>query len=79
MTIDDVRNAIRAEPFKAFTIHLSDGQAHAVEHPEFVLAPERARTIVVYQPGDGYNHVDVRMITSLEFGGPDRPSSRRAG
>ena len=72
MTIDDIREALRAEPFKPFTIHRSDGRTHDVVHPEFVLAPERARTIVVYKPGNGYSHVDVRLITSLEFGGPDR-------
>ena len=75
MTTDEIRKALRAEPFKPFTIHRTDGQRHEVVHPEFVIAPQRARTIVVYQPGDGYSHVDVRLITSLEFGGPGRQAS----
>jgi hypothetical protein len=80
MTMDEIRRAVRKEPFEPFTIHRADGQSHRVVHPEFVIAPERARIVVVYQPGEGYDMVDVRLITALEFGGSDPPSSRkRAG
>ena len=48
MTIEQLRKAYRAEPFKPFTISLTDGRKFYVGHQEYLLiAPQAQRTFVV--------------------------------
>ena len=49
MTIEQMRDAYTAQPFRPFTIHLADGREIPVDHPEFIMAAPSGRTIVVYQ------------------------------
>jgi hypothetical protein len=66
MTIDKIRELYDARPFRPFTMHLADGRAIVVEHPEFVARAPSGRTIVVYQPNDSLNIVDLLLVTDLE-------------
>ncbi|MBI3461624.1 MAG: hypothetical protein HY000_00985 [Planctomycetes bacterium] len=38
MTIDQLRTAYQAEPFRPFVMHLADGRQIPVHHREFILA-----------------------------------------
>jgi hypothetical protein len=68
MTLDRLRAAVRAEPFRPFTICLADGRSFHVRHPEFVLiTPEAARTFVVAESGEDYRILDLLMVSSLDF------------
>lgn len=78
MTIEQVRTAHAAEPFRAFVLHLADGRELAVQQREFMAAAPSGRTIVIYQPDDSFNVVDLPLVTGLEFkasasGGRKRP------
>ena len=72
MTNESIRSAVRAEPFRPFAIRLADGRAFAVRHPEFVFSPPSSSVIVVFEPDDSYDMIDVRLVTSLDFESPDR-------
>jgi hypothetical protein len=75
MTIDQLRKAVRAEPFRPFTISLTDGRRFDVPHREFIwIPPEAARTIGVAGSGEDYSIIDLLLVTSLDF---DRAKSRR--
>jgi hypothetical protein len=67
MTIEQVRTAATAKPFRPFVLHLADGRAIPVLHPEFMLAVPSGRTIVVCQPDDTVNIIDLLLVTDLEF------------
>ena len=66
MTIDKVRQLYDARPFQPFTIHLADGRAIVVEHPEFVAQAPSGRTLIIYQPDDSFNIIDLLLVTDLE-------------
>jgi hypothetical protein len=67
MTIEQIRAAYDAQPFRPFVMHLADGRSIPVGHREFIATAPSGRTIVVYQPDDSFNVVDLLLITDLEF------------
>jgi hypothetical protein len=66
MTIDQIRQLYDAQPFQPFVIHLADGRHLAVKHREFLASAPSGRTVIVYQPDDSFNIVDVMLVTDLE-------------
>lgn len=70
MLIDQLRDAVQTLPFRLFTIKVSDGSAYRVTHPENLLIPRPlGRTIVWASGADRFAHIDVLMVTAVEFGG----------
>lgn len=69
MTVEQLRAAREAVPFKPFTIRLADGQAIDVPHPEFLMVtPIASRTFVVATSAESYRVIDLLLVTSLDFG-----------
>jgi hypothetical protein len=68
MTLEQIRNVFRAQPFQPFVIHLADGRGIPVRHPDFMLPAPSGRTIIVYQPDDSFNIIDLLLVTDLEVG-----------
>jgi hypothetical protein len=75
MTIEQLRGAYTAKPFRPFVIHLADGREIPVQHPEFMLTVPSGRTVVVCQPDDTLNIVDLLLVTDLEI----KPSTNGSG
>jgi hypothetical protein len=71
MTVEQLRAAYSAQPFRPFVIHLADGRDVAVSSREFIMAVPSGRTVVVCQPDDTLNIIDLLLITDLEI----KPSS----
>lgn len=73
-TIDGLRNTLRAQPFRPFTLDMGDGRSWRVEHPDFVwIPPEGSRTVIVSAGGDDFEIVDMLLVTSFEVSnGPRR-------
>jgi hypothetical protein len=67
MTIDQLRAAYQAQPFRPFVIHSADGREVPVNHREFVMTVPSGRTIVVAQPDDTLNIIDLLLVTDLEI------------
>ena len=66
MTIEQVKNLYNAAPFKPFVIHMADGREIPVKHREFMATAPSGRTVVVYEPDDSFNIVDLLLVTSFE-------------
>ena len=66
MTITQLRAAYDERPFRPFTIHLADGRHIPVLSPEFILPSPSGRTVVVYQPDDTMNIIELLLVTDLE-------------
>ena len=66
MTIEQVRRLYDAQPFRPFVMHLADGRELPVHHREFMASAPSGRTVIVYQPDDSFNIVDLLLVTDLE-------------
>lgn len=67
MTVEQLRTAYTAEPFRPFVMHLADGRSIPVEHREFVMTVPSGRTVIVAQPDDTVNIIDLLLVTDLEI------------
>jgi len=76
MTSEKVRELWRAEPFRKFTIHLSDGRKILVTDPDFLTIAPSGRTVSVFEPNDSLNIIDLPKVTGLEVQ-RDRKTYRR--
>ncbi|HEV3255881.1 MAG TPA: hypothetical protein VG013_03285 [Gemmataceae bacterium] len=71
MSLEDLRDIVRKQPFTPFRLFVSDGSAYEVRHPEQVLLGKRSVVIgLALDPTaaayDRFAHVDLLHITRLE-------------
>ena len=67
MTTEQLRKLHRSQPFKPFLMHLADGRAIRVAHPEFLMIGPSGRTAVIASvEDDAFEIVDLLLVTSLE-------------
>jgi hypothetical protein len=66
MTLEQVRTFYTAEPFRPFVIHLADGREIPVHHREFIMSVPSGRILLVCQPDDTVNFIDLLLVTDLE-------------
>lgn len=76
MTIERVRKFYDTQLFRPFVIHLADGREIPVHHRDFMMAAPSGRTIVVQQPDDSLDVLDLLLVTDLELRS-NRNGSRR--
>jgi hypothetical protein len=81
MTLNELRRALIAEPFRPFTIRLADGREYPVPHRNFLFIHPAGRTAIVATIEDAsFEIVDILLIASLHFGnGRKAPRRRKAG
>jgi hypothetical protein len=78
MTVEQMKNVHGARPFRPFTIHMGDGRAFRVDHPEFLSRSQSGRTIVMHEPEEGLSILDMLLVTELEVHPPVQPSRGEA-
>jgi hypothetical protein len=77
MTVEQIRKAYEAQPFSPFTLHLADGRELPVLSREFMAFSPSGRTIIIYQPDESFNVIDLLLVTDLEFGIPWGPRGKK--
>ena len=77
MKIDEIRNLRDAVQFQPFSVHLAVGRAIPVRHRDFLMTSPSGRTVIVYQPDDSFDIVDVMLITSLRVKSTNGRSKRK--
>ena len=77
MTIEKIRELYNIEPFQPFTIHLAHGREIPVVHRELLASALSGRTVIVFQPDDSFNNVDLLLVTDLEVKPKNGAKSRR--
>jgi hypothetical protein len=65
MTVEQVRSAFHAEPFQPFVLQLSDGRQIPVHQRDFMLIVPSGRTIVVVQPDEKLDFIDLETVTNV--------------
>jgi hypothetical protein len=72
VTIQQLDNAHRAQLFRPFTIHMGDGRALEVPHPEFLSRSPTGRTVIVYGNDDDFSILDLLLLTEIEVHPPKK-------
>ena len=72
MTIGQLREVVKAVPFRPFRLHLGDGGALDVPHPDFLAIHPTGRVAIVFGPKDQFEIVDTLLVTSIEVGNGTR-------
>jgi hypothetical protein len=71
MTAEAIRAAQRAH--HPFRLRTADGKTLEVPHPDFATLSPTGRTLIVFNPDDTYEVLDVLLITSIESIRPATP------
>jgi len=67
MTIERIRELLDLQPFRPFVMHLADGREIPVHHRELIIAAPSGRTLIVVQPDDAMNIIDLLLVTDIEL------------
>ena len=65
MRIEEIREAQRAQPFIPFTMHLADGRAFTIAHPDFLWVSRKGRLAWVEDLDGNAELIDPLMVVSL--------------
>jgi hypothetical protein len=79
MTIEQLRAFYDAQPFQPFVMHLADGREIPVRSREFMASAPNGRTVIVYQPDNSFNVIDLLLVTDLEAGPKTNGNRKRRG
>jgi hypothetical protein len=77
MTIEQLRKLHQARPFQPFDIHLADGRALLVDHPECLAITPPGRTIGVGLRDGTIEIVDLLLGPTLKPRSNGRSRNRR--
>jgi len=67
MTVEQLRAAHRAAPFRPFTIHMADSRSFNIPHPDFMSMSPTGRTVIVYEEGsDDFHILDLLLMTEIK-------------
>ncbi len=66
MTVEQFKSALHANPFRPFTIHVTDGRVFLVKHRDFVSRSPSGRTVIVHNDDDSFSVLDLLLVTELE-------------
>lgn len=67
MSPNQLRDAIRHQPFRPFEIVLEDGRRLCVDHPEFIAVSRTGREVTFYGEGNRQHWLDARQLRELVF------------
>lgn len=79
MKAQEIRDAMNANPFRRFTLHLANGRKLRVEHRDFISVNPAGRTVIVHSLDDTWEAVDVPLINSIDFHASKNGRKRRRG
>jgi len=72
MKIEEIKKVKDRRPFQRFLIRCADGKEYPVSHPDAVAWGDTPRIMVCGLPGDGWEIIDVGLITSLSVQEPSQ-------
>jgi len=76
MTTDQFQAVHKVQPFKPFSLHLTDGTTHHVAHPELLWRTPGGRTLVLSLGGEKMAIVDLLLVTEITYGNGARRRRR---
>jgi len=77
MTVEQLIQIQRAQPFRAYRIHLADGRHLDVEYPDFLARSPSGRTAIVYKSDETFEVIDLLLVSSLEVLNGQKASKKK--
>jgi hypothetical protein len=78
-TTSQIREVIKAQPFRRFIIRLSDGRSYEVDHPEFAMIGRDGMDLLFVADDRGIHHIYVPLIVEIEIPAPQPADPRQGG
>lgn len=75
MTVEQLKSVQLAQPFRPFTLHMGDGRAFCVKHPDFISRSPSGRTVIVYGEDDSFSILDMLLVTEVEVHRSGKPGA----
>ena len=68
MTANEIRDVVRCQPFRPFTIHMDDGTSYRIEHPDGVALGNFVAVVAMppTDEGDKFMRLSIRHISRIE-------------
>jgi hypothetical protein len=68
MTANEIREVVREQPFRPFTIHMDDGTSYRIEHPDGVALGNIVAMVAMppTDEGDKFMRLSIRHISRIE-------------
>jgi hypothetical protein len=65
-SFSQIREAMHAQPFRPFTVHLVDGRTYFVKHPDFIAIPTspRGRDLTIHDD-EGPHYLDLTLVVEI--------------
>lgn len=76
MTIDQLSQAMRHQPFRPFKLILADGRSFTVDHPDFVATDRRGREVTFYDKDNTQHFLDANLIAEIAS---EQPAASNSG
>jgi hypothetical protein len=72
MTANEIREVVRAQPFRPFTIYMDDGTSYQIRHPDGVALGNIVAMVALppTEEGDKFMRLSIRHISRLEHSEP---------
>jgi len=68
MTIERIRAAHQARPFRPFTLLAGGGREYHIPHPEILAVSPTGRTVFITYGEESLEIIDLLLVESLHFG-----------
>ena len=68
MDTNSIREAVRHQPFKPFTLRMNDGHEYYIPHPEYVAVSRRV-VMVINSVTEAGVYLEPVLIASLQYDG----------
>ncbi len=65
-TMNQIREAMHAQPFRPFILHLINGRTFRVKHPDFI-AVANIREMVFVGDDEGIHNIELPLVIELEI------------
>jgi hypothetical protein len=68
MTANDIREVVRSQPFRSFTIYMDDGASYKIDHPDGIALGNFVAVVAVPHQGEGdkFMRLSIRHISRVE-------------
>jgi len=74
MTVNEIREVVRAQPFRPFTIYMDDGTSYTIEHPDGVLLGNFVAIVAIPHSGEAISSCDFQFGIFRASMRPSRPT-----
>jgi hypothetical protein len=66
MSVTRIKELLHAAPFQPFTVHMADGGALRIPHPDFAATLGTGRFLIICdENSENYDLVDVVLVTRV--------------